>query len=144
MKKFFFAFLFLMAGCSNIDKKEYYYNNSVKMNVIFDQGIDSFKDGYLKIYLNSKNNTNLIEERYIYDISHEKDDTHNKKILVNFNKLNYKETNVQIELYADTNLDNILECYKARLKENKSNINERYLVFEIRDDNGICVNYRGN
>lgn len=134
MKNFFLVFLFLLVGCTNIDKKEYYYNNSVRVNVIFRQELNSFRDGYLKIYLISKRDGSIIDERYIYDISHNKDDTHNKKILVNFNKINYKETEVQLELYADTNLNSVAECYKAYLKENKSNIDERYLVFEVRNE----------
>ena len=46
MKNIFLCILLFLSACSNIDKREYYYNNSVKLNVVFNEELKSFKNGY--------------------------------------------------------------------------------------------------
>ena len=93
MKNIFLCILLFLSACSNIDKREYYYNNSVKLNVVFNEELKSFKNGYLRISLLGLKDDNIIDEKFVYDITHVKEDTHNKKILVNFN---YKGIEIEI------------------------------------------------
>lgn len=111
-----FIFIFLF-GCSNIDKKEHYYNNSVKINAVFNKTIESFEKAYVRISLWTSEK-DLLEERYIYDLSHKEGNTNNKKLLVNFKNYN-NDYVVELELFADTNNDGIFESYKALLKEKR-------------------------
>lgn len=135
MKKIFLCILLFLSACSNIDKKEYYYNNSVKLNIIFDEKLKSFKNGYLRISLLEQGNSDVIDEKYVYDISHVEKDNHNKKILVNFNYKGFKveNTTVKVELFADTNFDNIIESSSAQYKESKSDITKKHYVFEFKE-----------
>mgnify|MGYP003426923031 CR=1 FL=1 len=61
--------------------------------------------------------------------------THNKKILVNFNYKGFEieKTSLKIELFADTNSDNIIENRVAYFRGNKSNISKKYYVFEFKE-----------
>ena len=129
MKNIFLCILLFLSACSNIDKREYYYNNSVKLNVVFNE------DGYLRISLLGLKDDNIIDEKFVYDITHIKEDTHNKKILVNFNYkgIEIEKTSLKIELFADTNSDNIIENRVAYFRENKSNISKKYYVFEFKE-----------
>lgn len=111
-----FMFIFLVA-CSNIDKKEHYYNNSVRINVIFNKVLESFEKAYVRVSLYNENKE-LLEERYVYDLNHKIGNTNNKKLLVNFKKYN-SDYLIELELFADTNYDGIYEKYKAHLNQNK-------------------------
>lgn len=135
MKNIFLCILLFLSACSNIDKREYYYNNSVKLNVVFNEELKSFKNGYLRISLLGLKDDNIIDEKFVYDITHVKEDTHNKKILVNFNYKGFEieKTSLKIELFADTNSDNIIENRVAYFRENKSNISKKYYVFEFKE-----------
>ena len=130
MKNIFLCILLFLSACSNIDKREYYYNNSVKLNVVFNEELKSFKNGYLRISLLGLKDDNIIDEKFVYDITHVKEDTHNKKILVNFNYkgIEIEKTSLKIELFADTNSDNIIENRVAYFRENKSKISKKYHV----------------
>jgi len=135
MKKIFICILLFLSACSNIDKKEYYYNNSVKLNVIFDEELKSFKNGYLRISLLNTKDDDIIDEKFVYDIAHVKEDTHNKKILVNFNYkgIEVEKTALKIELFADTNSDSIIENRVAYYRDNKSDVAKKYYVFEFKE-----------
>lgn len=111
-----FMFIFL-AACSNIDKKEHYYNNSVRINVIFNKTLESFEKAYVRISLWTKDKE-LLEERYIYDLNHKEGNTNNKKLLVNF-KTYSTDYIIELELFADTNYDGIYEKYKANFSQSK-------------------------
>lgn len=111
-----FVFIFLVA-CSNIDKKEHYYNNSVRINAIFNKTLESFEKAYVRVSLYT-GNKELLEERYVYDFNHKNGNTNNKKLLINFK--NYStEYLIELELFADINYDGIYEKYKAVLTESK-------------------------
>lgn len=135
MKKIVLCILLFLSACSNVDKKEYYYNNSVKLNIIFNEELKSFKNGYLRISLLGLNDENVIDEKFVYDITHVKEDTHNKKILVNFNYKGFEieKTVLKIELFADTNSDSIMETKVANFRENKSDISKKFYVFEFKE-----------
>lgn len=135
MKKIILCILLFLSACSSVDKKEYYYNNSVKLNVIFNEELKSFKNGYLRISLLESNDENIIDEKFVYDITHVKEDTHNKKILVNFNYKGFEieKTVLKIELFADTNSDSIMETKVANFRENKSDISKKFYVFEFKE-----------
>ena len=63
MKNIFLCILLFLSACSNIDKREYYYNNSVKLNVVFNEELKSFKNGYLRISLLGLKDDNIIDEK---------------------------------------------------------------------------------
>lgn len=129
MKKYLIFLMILVTSCTNIDKKEHYYNNSIKLNIVFNKSLETFENGYLRIKLWSKD-MELLDEKIIYDISHKYSNTNNKKILVNFNNFDRSlYTTITIELFANTKDNDILEKFNAEFKDRK-NINE--LIYEIR------------
>ena len=129
MKKYLFFLLLFLASCSNIDKKEHYYNNSIRINVIFNKNLETFERGYLKISLFSKEQE-LIETRYIYDINHKYGYTNNKKLLVNFR--NYEKGNgyyTLVELFVDIKNNGVYENYKGILRENTRG---KELIYDVK------------
>lgn len=129
MKKYLILIIFLVTACSNIDKKAYYYNNSVKLNVVFNKNIETFGKGYLRINLWSEN-MELLDEKFIYDISHKFGNTHNKNILINFKNFDKNKNNIiTVELFADTDKDELWENYMSTLKKAE---NKNEYTFDVR------------
>lgn len=136
MKKYLLLILLILTACSNVDKKEQYYSNSLKINIVFNKDFKTFEKGYLKIILLNKETDEKIDEKIIYNISNKGNVSNNKKILVNFDKLkeNSDKKKISLELYADTNSDGILEKYSGIIKENEiKNVSIKdYYTFNIR------------
>ena len=129
MKKYILSFIILLVGCTNIDKKEYYYSNSVKLDVIFNKSVKGFEKAYLKILLWSAKDE-LLDEKTIYDISHKENNINTKKILVNFKNYDKtKENKITLELFADTNNDEIYENYSGILRVDTEK--QKY-IFDVR------------
>lgn len=129
MKKYLLFLIILLTSCSNIDKKEHYYNNSIKLNVVFNKNMGSFKKAYLRINLWSENKE-ILDEKYIYDLAHTFGNTNNKRILVNFKNLDKNKNNkITVELFADINSDEIIENYVGILRENSD---ESEYTFDLR------------
>ena len=51
----------------------------------------------------------------------------------NYKGFEIEKTSLKIELFADTNSDNIIENRVAYFRENKSNISKKYYVFEFKE-----------
>lgn len=129
MKKYILSFIILLVGCTNIDKKEYYYSNSVKLDVIFNKSVKGFEKAYLKILLWSAKDE-LLDEKTIYDISHKENNINTKKILVNFKNYDKtKENKITLELFADTDNDEIYENYSGILRVDTEK--QKY-IFDVR------------
>ena len=129
MKKYILSLIIFLVGCTNIDKKEYYYSNSVKLDVIFNKSLKGFEKAYLKIFLWSEKDE-LLDEKTIYDISHKENNVNTKKILVNFKNYDKtKENKIAIELFADTDSDEIYENYSGILRVETEK--QKY-IFDVR------------
>lgn len=143
MKKILIFLVLLLVSCSNLDKKDYYYRNSATLNITFGEELEKFKGGYLKISLVGLENGDIIDEKYVYDIEHKKDDEHNQKILVNF-KESVENKKILVELYIDVDNDGIYEKRVAKENFEKTKLVKRYFVFELRDKFGVCINNWSN
>lgn len=129
MKKYVLCLVFLLAACTNIDKKEHYYSNAVKIDVVFNKELKGFENAYLRIVLLSDKNE-ILDEKVVYDIVHKSNNTNTKKILVNFKNYDKtKENKVVLELFADSNNDEIYENYQGIMRETEK---KQEYVFDIR------------
>lgn len=129
MKKYVLCLVFLLVACTNIDKKEHYYSNAVKIDVVFNKELKGFENAYLRIVLLSDKNE-ILDEKVVYDIIHKSNNTNTKKILVNFKNYDKtKENKVTLELFADSNNDEIYENYQGIMRETEK---KQEFVFDIR------------
>ena len=129
MKKYVLCLVFLLAACTNVDKKEHYYSNAVKIDVVFNKELRGFENAYLRIVLLSDKNE-ILDEKVVYDIVHKTNNTNTKKILVNFKNYDKtKENKVVLELFADSNDDEIYENYQGIMRETEK---KQEYVFDIR------------
>jgi len=129
MKKYVLCLVFLLVACTNIDKKEHYYSNAVKIDVVFNKELKGFENAYLRIVLLSDKNE-ILDEKVVYDIIHKSNNTNTKKILVNFKNYDKtKENKISLELFADSNNDEIYENYQGIMRETEK---KQEFVFDIR------------
>lgn len=128
MKKYLVILLLFLVACSNIDKKEYYYNNAVRLNAVFGKSLKTFDKAYLRLSLWSENNE-LIDEKIIYDINHKIGSNNTKKLLINFKNYDKTKTHtITVELFADFDNDDIYERYVGVLKDD----DKKEYTYEIR------------
>lgn len=128
MKKYLVILLLFLGACSNIDKKEYYYSNAVRLNAIFGKNLKTFDKAYLRLSLWSENNE-LIDEKIIYDINHKVGSNNTKKLLINFKNYDKSKAHtITVELFADFDNDDIYERYLGVLKDD----DKKEYTYEIR------------
>jgi len=129
MKKCVICLMFLLVACTNIDKKEHYYSNAVKIDVVFTKNLKGFENAYLRIALLSETG-DLLDEKVIYDVNHKNNSANTKKILVNFKNYDKtKDNKISLELFADSDNDEIYENYQGVMREAEK---KQEYVFDVR------------
>lgn len=127
----FITTLILLIGCSNVDPKKEFYNDSIVIEVEFDTLIESFQDGFLDISIwkydekEGKKNIKLVRDLLIKDVKHKKGKRTIKKYLVNLEepfdeKLTYY---VLLKVYKDSDKNGEMEVIHGKsLRDNMGEI----------------------
>ncbi len=108
--------IFILVGCSGVEAKEGFYNNSVMIQLDFSEGLTTFENGFADItiwkYKVGEEKIASSVKSIIYDnIEHSQGNNTKKRLLINVSEPFEEEYNyyVLLKIYKDSNRDGRME-----------------------------------